>query len=349
MKDDLKLYFWYSERDGNGYMYRAWDYLRDEGRVTEYESRNFWDVKYDAWGYLRDYVTKFRDWEWVVSIPNYDASILPLWVASKLGKQTTFFISTPYWDHDHFEYWDGPDVPAFRRYMWKDYLRSENTTVVTFTDYAADALRDKFDVESRVIPSTAVPDTDVFRPLSSVEEREPPTILFVGRLVPEKGVEYLLEIAENNPELDFWFCGDGPLKEAVQSGAEAHPNIEYKGFVEETDELVEIYNQAAVLAHPVRRKDGWMEFFGAVLVEALACETPVVATDHIGPKDILNSDVGVVVSESKTDEFERELISLANDGDRREEMGKVGRERAVEKYDLKEVAQQWLDAVESAR
>lgn len=342
--DGPQLYFWYTEREGTEYMYRVWDYLRETGAIESYKTRDHKDVKYDPVGYLYDYVTTFRDTEWIASIPNYNPSILPLWLASVLGKRTTFFISTPRWDRDMFESWDWFDIP-FRRSIWRRYLGSHNTTVVTFNESAQAGLEDELGVESTVIPSTAAPDGETFRPLETVERRDPPTILFVGRLVPEKGVEYLLEVAEANSDVDFWFCGDGPLVDAVTDRADERPNVQYKGYVEDERELAELYNRASVLAHPVRRTDRWMEYFGGVIVESLLCGTPVVATDHPGPKSILDEETGIVVPEADTNTFERSLIELAKDSERCDRMGRRGRALATREFALRSVAEKWLEAV----
>ena len=108
--------------------------------------------------------------------------------------------------------------------------------------------------EIRVVPNgVAIPD-------EVGEPEEPPHVLFVGRLSPEKGVEELLEATEGMPRV---IVGDGPLRDRVPDAV---------GFVAPA-ELGRYYERAAVVVCPSRR-----EGYGVVAREAMAYGRPVVAT-----------------------------------------------------------------------
>jgi glycosyltransferase involved in cell wall biosynthesis len=97
--------------------------------------------------------------------------------------------------------------------------------------------------------------------------------LFVGRLAAEKGLASLLEAWAANPHaLRLKIAGGGPLEGFVRERAAALPNVEYLGVCEH-ERVMQLLQGAAFLALPSR----WYEGLPMVLIEALACGTPVVA------------------------------------------------------------------------
>jgi glycosyltransferase involved in cell wall biosynthesis len=129
------------------------------------------------------------------------------------------------------------------------------------------------------------------------------TVLFVGRIVPYKGVEYLIKAIESaktqyNQELNLLLLGSGEGKSItnqsqyyryIRSLAEkssASKNIRFLGKIE-GNQLSAYYSLADVLALPSIMRG---EAFGAVLLEALSCGTPIVASEIPGVKDVLKKN-----------------------------------------------------------
>lgn len=109
---------------------------------------------------------------------------------------------------------------------------------------------------------------------------EPPTVLYVGRHIPDKRVEAIppaLVVARRRlPGLRAVLLGDGPARATVQHAVEAAglaDVVDVPGFVDE-DTLHAAVRDAAVLVNPSRR-----EGYGLVVVEACAAGTPVVLVD----------------------------------------------------------------------
>ncbi len=122
------------------------------------------------------------------------------------------------------------------------------------------------------------------------------SILFVGRLVPIKGVQHFIvlfrSLAGDFPDLDAEICGDGPLRQPAQIMArEFGGRLQVRGRVEE-DELARAYRRARVLVIPSR-----FEGLGMVALEAMACGTPVVASDVPGLTDLRGGGVTLVPAE----------------------------------------------------
>ncbi len=136
-------------------------------------------------------------------------------------------------------------------------------------------------------------DLDRFKPKKSSNQRQK-TILFVGRLVEEKGVMDLYEAFKNcfltsksdNPKL--LLIGEGYLKKKLIrisqiDGLENSINIENHPY----ESIHQIYKKADLLVLPSKSTKTWEEQYGMVLLEALATGLPIIAYDSGAIKEVL--------------------------------------------------------------
>lgn len=135
-------------------------------------------------------------------------------------------------------------------------------------------------------------------------------VLYAGRLTENKGIDVLLNSAkkyENGKILTIIAGGGGLLKELKAQVAEL--NLQDIVFIgDQTQEnLSKLYNIADVLAVPSR-----IEGFGLVAIEALACGTPVVATNKGGMTDFINDEVGALVDVEDDTMLEIEISKILN-------------------------------------
>jgi glycosyltransferase involved in cell wall biosynthesis len=121
-------------------------------------------------------------------------------------------------------------------------------------------------------------------------------VLFAGKLAHFKGIDVLLEAArlyegEHPGEIVTVIAGDGELSSQLKKQAEDYKlkNVHFLGHLD-ISQLRGMYSSADVSVVPSRR-----EPFGLVAVEALACGSPVIATNQGGLPDIINDDVGALV------------------------------------------------------
>lgn len=126
-----------------------------------------------------------------------------------------------------------------------------------------------------------------FRPLD--REREPESMLFVGRLCERKGLTYLVGAMETVireiPGIKLYIIGEGELRQPLERRASElglTGNIIFEGRASE-DELVEWYNRVELFVLP-----SLFEGFGIVCLEAMSCGTPVIATRTPGIVDIVS-------------------------------------------------------------
>lgn len=117
-------------------------------------------------------------------------------------------------------------------------------------------------------------------------------VLFVGRLIVEKGLEELLESAKNwNQNIKLVIIGSGPLEAKVKEVSSKYKNIEFRGVVNQ-DKLPLYYSGSDVLVVPSTSEEG----FGRVILEALACGTPVIGANRGAISEAINEDVGKLIN-----------------------------------------------------
>ena len=118
-------------------------------------------------------------------------------------------------------------------------------------------------------------DTALFRPDGQRLRPARPVFLYVGRIAAEKNLPAFLDLDLPGEK---WVVGDGPQREALQR---QYPQVRFLGY-RHGQALAETYQDAAVLVFPSRT-----DTYGLVMLEALACGTPVAAYPVAGPLDVL--------------------------------------------------------------
>ena len=133
-------------------------------------------------------------------------------------------------------------------------------------------------------------DTAIFYP--RIEQRlgtKEPIFLYIGRVAIEKNIDAFLSLDLPGSK---WVVGEGPALAGLKA---SHPNVNYLGVLSQ-DELAQVYSSADVFVFP-----SLTDTFGLVLLEALACGTPVAAFPVTGPIDVLGqSKAGVMHRDLRT-------------------------------------------------
>ena len=149
---------------------------------------------------------------------------------------------------------------------------------------ATESLRQ--DLESRgfknCISWTRGVDTELFWDYDDPPKANPKFALFVGRVSKEKNIEAFLDLKYDGVKV---VVGDGPQLKELK---EKYPDVQFKGALM-GEFLAWYYQNAEVFVFPSKS-----DTFGLVMLEALACGTPVAAYNVTGPKDIIHPSVGCV-------------------------------------------------------
>ncbi len=175
------------------------------------------------------------------------------------------------------------------------------------------------------------------------------TIVFVGQLIPEKGVDLLIEAvrrisSSTEHRLLLKVAGAGHQRNALERLAmEVLPGkVEFLGQVEDVPAL---FRSADLAVFPSR----WEEAFGLVVAEAMACGTPVVASDAGGIPEVIGRDsrVGLVFRNGNVDDLEREIRYLIMDPEMRARMGQAARERAEREFSIGRMVEEYASLYEN--
>lgn len=108
-------------------------------------------------------------------------------------------------------------------------------------------------------------------------ERDKPVLIYMGRVAVEKNIEDFLELSRTRDE-HFVVVGDGPARDDLES---RYPNVEWRGY-QSGQVLRDSLAEADAFVFPSRT-----DTFGLVMIEAMACGTPVAAYPEQGPLEIV--------------------------------------------------------------
>jgi glycosyltransferase involved in cell wall biosynthesis len=144
------------------------------------------------------------------------------------------------------------------------------------------------------------------------EAREENVLLFVGQLIPRKGVELLmqilLEVLQREPSAQLWIVGDGPLKPKLiqMLPADAKEHVRWFGFLDQ-QETAFLYRRASLFVFPTL-----LDHTPLVLVEAAMSGLPIVTSPFAGNSEMLVSEGrnGFIVDPRDIRSFARAIIEV---------------------------------------
>jgi glycogen synthase len=192
-----------------------------------------------------------------------------------------------------------------------------------------------------------------------------PYLLFVGRITRQKGIIHLVRAIEfMDPDFPIVLCAGAPdtkeigeeMKEAVAAAQKKRKNIFWIEEMLDRKAIVELYSHAAVFCCP-----SIYEPFGIINLEAMACDTPVVASAVGGIKEVVvDNETGFLVPVdfvegtfklTNPEKFSRDLATKINqlmkDRQLREKFGKAGRKRVENQFSWSSIARETIALYES--
>lgn len=165
-------------------------------------------------------------------------------------------------------------------------------------------------------------DTAIFHPIQR-EKKETVTILYVGRLIPQKRVDRFLRLlaclnGKTAVPVKGIIVGDGPLKEQLEQQAIALGLLpEHLDFCGPTVDIASVYHKADILL----LTSDW-EGTPNVIMEAMATALPVVATNVGGVPNLIDDGInGYLFSPDNESNIVEALVRLVNDSDLRSRVG----------------------------
>lgn len=191
------------------------------------------------------------------------------------------------------------------------------------------ALARYFDADWKIIPNgidTTLFSRDAGLPRPAGMRHDVPVILFLGRFDPRNGLTTLMDafrrLRARGHHAQLVVVGDGPLRRYYHRRAGGDPAIHFAGPV--LHGRPAYYAHSTVYACPTTKAS-----FGITLLEAMACETPIVCSDILGFRDVVqHGREALMVPRDDVDALANALARLLGDAALREQLGATGRERA---------------------
>lgn len=178
-------------------------------------------------------------------------------------------------------------VPMSWTYAYLRWFHKHSGRVLTTTKTMVQELKDH-GFKGDIIPWTRGVDREIFWPMQYRMNRDKPLLICVSRLSKEKGLDDFCSLEYDARKV---VVGDGPYRNELEA---KYPDVEFVG-VKQGKALAEYYQQADCFVFPSRT-----DTFGIVIIESLACGTPVAAYPVPGPIDILENNVTGYMDEDLT-------------------------------------------------
>jgi len=168
---------------------------------------------------------------------------------------------------------------------------------------------------------------------------------FIGRLTPQKDPDLLLQAWAMGrwSQAHLVLVGDGPLRSRLEASVSSGPRKEQVTFTGAIADVSRYLKAADLLVLPSRA-----EGMSNVILEAMACGLPVVATDVPGNHEVLGEDgkAGLLVPVDTPAALAQAIESLVASPDLRRELGASAQARALERFDIQRIGAQYLSLYE---
>jgi phosphatidylinositol alpha-mannosyltransferase len=171
-----------------------------------------------------------------------------------------------------------------------------------------------------------------------------PTILFLGRHEPRKGLAVLIDAMGQLPsDVRLWVAGEGPETARLRAQTAGDARIEWLGSLSDHDKIRRLRGTSVLCAPSLHG-----ESFGVVLLEGMAAGVPVVASDLAGYRNVARPDVdGLLVSPGEPTALAAALEVVLAGGEKVEAMVASGLERAAV-FSLERLAHRYLELYATA-
>lgn len=242
----------------------------------------------------------------IIQTSNYNACY-PSFVVGKIIKKPVICLVQGAYGKRWFKM-RGAILGGLSMFVEKFQINHDYDKLIFLSDYARDSALD-IGVKKKL--------TQVIKPGIEFEKykvgKKESFVLFVGRLAKQKGLESLLNVARELPEVKFLIVGTGEQEESLKSMATK--NVHFLGFVPEK-KLIDLYSRALIFCLP-----SVAETFGFVLLEAMASGCAIVSTVPLDYE-------GFRVDVEKKDSLKKAIKNLIDNPKVARKMGKINRKKA---------------------
>jgi glycosyltransferase involved in cell wall biosynthesis len=242
-------------------------------------------------------------------------------------------------------------------FMWMEsYVLAHTDTLLAGNTEGVEVWRAKgYQGAVEVLPQFGV-DPDIYTPIARPARQSKPSVLlrrnarrpsqnemvigYIGRLVPEKGIDVLLQAAAQlQGPWELRILGSGPERDRLEKMAQwlgILPRVSFDLPIPST-RMPYYYSGLDVLVLPSRTRTNWKEQFGRVLIEAMACQVVAVGA-RCGAIPEVIGEAGLTFTEGDPADLRTQLQRLLDAPSLRLELAKKGRQRVLDCYTQSQVA-----------
>ncbi|MGE0057277.1 MAG: glycosyltransferase family 4 protein [Dehalococcoidia bacterium] len=236
-------------------------------------------------------------------------------------------------------------VLAYERSLGRAVV-SASARVVCVSQAVADYAPHLGAKPQRTVVQLNAVDCDAFHP-AEVLRQGPPRLVFVGRLIQNKGPQFLIEalpgVFARHPEATLWMVGDGPLRASLEARCRELGIADRVQFLGTRSDVADLMRDCDVFVRP-----SLMEGLPLTVLEAMASGLPAVATPVGGTAEVLQDGVtGRLVPPRDVAAIETALDGLLSDADLRRRMGAAARHQVESDFGWSRVVQDTLGLYDS--
>jgi glycosyltransferase involved in cell wall biosynthesis len=254
------------------------------------------------------------------------------WLARRTGARSVFFS----WQNLYRRY------PLPFRLIERYVYRAASAGIVGNRDAGRVLRRKGFRKPLTVIPQFGI-DPELYQPRPSQKRAlSGPVVGYVGRIVPEKGIDMLIQAVARipmRPTLRIVGAGEHRLQlELLAERLGVRDRVRFQPAMP-AEQVPVLLNELDVLVLPSLTQPNWKEQFGRVLIEAMACGVPVIGSESGEIPNVIG-DAGLVVPEGDVAALALAIRQVIEDAEFARSLGAQGRERVLALYTQARVAQQ---------
>ena len=268
------------------------------------------------------------------------ATFQATWHAQRIGARCLFFT----WQNLPHRY--PPPFSAMERYVLD---RADHA--IAGTQGAAAVLRSKgYQRQVDLIPQFGV-DEAIYRPAGSPAADRPYTVGYVGRLVPEKGVDLLIRAISRLREGGrLLVLGDGPEATSLRrlvAGRGLQGRVRFEPPIPSA-QMPAHYHRLDLLVLPSRARRRWTEQFGRVLIEAMASGVPVIGSEAGAIPEVVG-EAGLTFPDGDVQALTEAIDRVRTDPQLARRLVQRGRQRVLERFTQAQIAEKTYRIYERLR
>lgn len=252
--------------------------------------------------------------------------------------------------HTSWSHWDESVFPKKLFYSkslvkyWKSFLINKIKHIFSVTNFTKESLMQNMQIPASQISVVyhSFEDKIFSSTTEKLYDKESIKFIYVGRLTESKGVINILNLFKKDhmKNMTITFVGDGDLVPEIKKIVQEYKNILYPGYISDLKELATLYKNSNFILLPSIKQKNWEEVFGMVLIEAMACGTVPIASNHMGPSEIIQDKIsGFIIPE---DNFELSVETIIKNVDETYYYKlKEKAEKYSENFTLNNISKKW--------